>query len=849
MLKIPHLCTLSVLLLASFLVNASSTANGQTSLQNPSEFLGFDLGQNFSLHHQIIDYSKHLSSQTGASLVEYGETYEGRPLQVVVFTHPENMERLEVIRQQHLDRIQGGPGMAEFDGLAIVWMSYNVHGNEAVCSEAALEVMHTLATKCDAYDPIMKRIVVLVDPCLNPDGHDRYAVWFNQHASFPANADPKGLEHEEPWPGGRPNHYLFDLNRDWAWQKQQESKMRSALYREWMPHVHCDYHEMGYNSPYYFAPAAEPYHEAITSWQRKFQEEIGRDAAAKFDARGELYYTRESFDLFYPSYGDTYPMYNGAVGMTYEQGGSGRAGVLVKRSDGTHLKLRERIDNHVESSLSAIETSSRLADRLVKEMATFHEMNRTQPQGRFGGYHIPIDASNVSRVGQFVEFLQRHQIECERATSTSRSVSAWEYGTGKNRNVVIQPGDLLISCYQSHSRILDVLFDPEPILTDSLTYDITSWSIPYAFGLQAHALSKPVQGENWQQAQSLNDWASSAYGYAIAPEQDNYINALTQLHKAGIRVRTSSKPIVHPNAKYARGTLFILRGDQTQKNWTETLQSIQTDLHVAIVPMEGGRALEGPDMGSDNIWLVEAPSVALLTGDETSSLGSGEVWWHFEQELKYPLTRLNVSSNSPSDWNNFDVVILPAGWYASATESWIEAMKDWVYDGGRIVALSRAINLFSGESGWGLERFNDNVLKKTVLERESEENIADREKPFGERERRYAMNIGDGSIYAVNLDLSHPLAWGYPDRPYYSLRSSNSRYAALEDGWTVGRYHRRVSGSVGSRANRELANTLMVGTKSIGRGHAIYFADNPLFRGFWENGKRLFDNSVFMPLD
>ena len=203
-------CAPSALLLTALLAFASGTLCAQEALQHPSDFLGFTLGDRFSLHHEVADFSKHVGTQAGASYVEYGSTYEQRPLQAVVFTHPDNLEKLEDIRLQHLDRVNGGTGDAEFDELAVVWMSYNVHGNEAVCTEAALEVMHALAEKCAAGDPMMKRLVVLVDPCLNPDGHDRYAVWFNQHASFPPNADPDGMEHDEPWPGGRPNHYLFD---------------------------------------------------------------------------------------------------------------------------------------------------------------------------------------------------------------------------------------------------------------------------------------------------------------------------------------------------------------------------------------------------------------------------------------------------------------------------------------------------------------------------------------------------------------------------------------------------------------------------------------------------------------
>ena len=826
-----------------------ATTVAQAPPNSPSEFLGFELGNRFSLHHEVVDYTSYLTETPGVSLVEYGQTYEGRPLQTLVFTHPENGPLIEEIRAQHLDRVRGGTGMEAYDDLAVVWMSYNVHGNEAVCTEAALEVMHALAQRCAAGDAMMKKLVVILDPCLNPDGHDRYAVWFNQFASFPPNPDPAAMEHDEPWPGGRPNHYWFDLNRDWAWQKQQETQMRSELYHAWMPHVHCDYHEMGYNSPYYFAPAAEPYHEVITDWQREFQAEIGQAAAQRFDERGELYYTRESFDLLYPSYGDTYPMYNGAIGMTYEQGGSGRAGVLVECADGRMLSLRNRIDNHVASSLSAIETSARLSERLVDEFAAYHEINRTQPQGRFGGYHIPVNGSNAGRVDELVEFLQRHGIECERATANSRPVNGWEYGGNGKRSVVIQKGDLLISSYQTHSRMLDVLFDPEPVLSDSLTYDITTWSVPFAYGLKTFGLDKPVQGGDWHQAQSIPSWSDSNFGYAIPPEQDGYAHALAQLHKAGIRVRTNAKAIVHTEATYPRGTLFILRGDQANDGWDAALQSIRTEAHVAVLAMEGGHSVEGPDMGSDDVWLVEPPRVALLTGEGTSSLGSGEVWWHFERELNYPITRLAAQNSDPSDWGNFDVVVLPSGWYGMADESWMDALNSWVREGGRVVAISRAVDLFADESGWGLERYTDDGLEQAVRERSREERVSNRTLPYDERDRNYAMGIGDGSIYAVGLDNSHPLVWGYPEQPYYTLRASSSRYAALESGWTVGRYGGRVSGFVGSRANRELAGSMNMGAQPVGRGNAIYFVDNPLFRGFWENGKRMFDNAVFLPMD
>ncbi|MFZ8836947.1 MAG: M14 family zinc carboxypeptidase [Flavobacteriales bacterium] len=841
----------SRLLIGCLILLSLNTAgvSAQQELPTPSEFLGFELGSRFSLHHQVDDYVEYLASESesqgnsGIISMAYGQTEEGRPLKTLVFTHPELSNQLEDIRLQHLDRMNGGTGNASFDEIAIVWLSYNVHGNEAVCTEAALEVMHELAERCMRGDEMMKKLVVIVDPCLNPDGHDRYAFWFNQYASLEPNGHPDAIEHDEPWPGGRPNHYLFDLNRDWAWQTQIESRARSALYHQWMPHVHCDYHEMGYNSPYYFAPAAEPYHEAITDWQREFQNEIGDAAAAAFDDRGELYFTRESFDLLYPSYGDTYPIYNGAIGMTYEQGGSGSAGVLIQRNDGTQLSLRNRIDNHVVSSISAVETSARLSSRLVNEFAEFHEANRTKPSGRFGGYLIPVNKSNAARVNRLVTFLNRHQIECEKVTA-QKSTSGWAYGLNQNQSVNAKPGDLFISSYQTHSRILDVLFDPDPVLTDSATYDITTWSVPYAYGLTAYGLSKPVGGSPWKIESTSQPFVPNAdsFGFAIAPDQEYYSAFLAACLKEGLRFRTNSKAIVHKTQSFAPGTLFLLKGDQKEEvNWQEQFTEKVAAFDVRVEEVLGGHAVSGPDMGSDDVWLVEAPKVAMVMGEQISSLGAGEVWWHFEHELNYPITRLAGTSTDPSDWDEWDVVILPSGWYRFMDSDWKSSLSSWLRGGGRVIAIAGALNSFANDSDWGLDRLNSTS---------NDEN--DDDASYANRNSQYASTIGDGSIYAVDLDLSHPLAWGYPEQPYYSLRSSGAQFAPLNSGWSVGRFsnsNRPVSGFVGSRANQEIAGSLAFGTHSVGRGEMIYFVDNPLFRGFWENGKRLIDNAVFMPMD
>ncbi|HET7896603.1 MAG TPA: M14 metallopeptidase family protein, partial [Flavisolibacter sp.] len=304
----------------------------------PEQFLGYKVGTHFTPHHRIVDYFQAVAaaSPSTVKLQQYGTTNEGRPLMVAFVSSAQNVANLETIRSQNL-ALTNKNGTPSANQPVIVWLSYNVHGNEPASSEAAMLTLYALVDPANAQtQQYLQNTLVVLDPCINPDGRDRYVNWYNSVVGTQYNPSPSAREHNEPWPRGRANHYNFDLNRDWAWQTQKETRQRMALYNQWLPQVHVDFHEQGYNQPYYFAPAAEPFHEVITKWQRDFQSAIGRNHAKYFDRNGWLYFTKERFDLLYPSYGDTYPIYNGAIGMTYEQGGIG-AGLGVLTSNGDTL--------------------------------------------------------------------------------------------------------------------------------------------------------------------------------------------------------------------------------------------------------------------------------------------------------------------------------------------------------------------------------------------------------------------------------------------------------------------------------------------------------------------------------
>ncbi len=470
------LCVFCLLSFNLFLL--SSTASSQQA-PSPEAFLGYPLGRHFTTHDKIVGYFREVArlAPGQVSLEQYGKTYEGRPLLLAYIASPENLKRLESIRLNNL-RLAG----IVHDGVApdenspvIVWLSYNVHGNEPASSEAAMKTLYELVNPSDdGPKQWLKNTVVILDPCINPDGRDRYVNWYNGVVGQHPNPDPQSREHEEPWPRGRTNHYNFDLNRDWAWQTQVETQQRLKKYNAWLPHVHVDYHEQGYNNPYYFAPAAEPYHDVITPWQRQFQVEIGKNNAKYFDSNGWLYFTKQEFDLFYPSYGDTYPTYNGSIGMTFEQGGIS-AGLSVQTTDGDTLTLADRLEHHYRTGLSTIEISSQHAERLVKEFHHYFTEAVSHPGGDFKAYLIRNDSFG-DRLERLRVFLDKNGIDWG-GVSTG-NFTGTDYETGKTATFKAASGDIVINANQPKSNLLRVLFERQSHISDSVTYDITAWSCP-----------------------------------------------------------------------------------------------------------------------------------------------------------------------------------------------------------------------------------------------------------------------------------------------------------------------------------------------------------------------------------
>lgn len=793
---------------------------------SPEKHFGYKLGTKFTPQHEVVSYFNALQANfpSKIKIEKYGKTNENRDLILAYIGTPENVAKLEQIKTEH--KIGG---FAE--KISIVWLSYNVHGNEASGTEAAMQTAFDLVTKKQDF---LKNTIVIMDPCLNPDGRDRYVNWYYQLKTKNANPNPDAAEHDEPWPGGRPNHYFFDLNRDWAWLTQIESQQRIKKYNEWLPHVHVDFHEQGINEPYYFAPAAEPYHEVITDWQREFQRGMGKNNAKYFDEKGWQYFTSKEFDLLYPSYGDTYPTFCGAIGMTYEQAGNGRAGLAIITRDGDTLTLEERVEHHVVSGLSTVEYSAKMTDKLIQEYQKFVKERKF----KFKSYVIE---GKFEQLNKLAELLKKHDIQYSYLPS-GQKIKGYEFNTRKAGTFSTENVSLVVNLNQTKATLAHVLLEPETKVADSLTYDITSWTLPYAYGLKAFGLENEVSASDFQPTMSpAEELSSSAYAYLVRWEGMSSVHFLNQALADGIVVRKHAKGFEQENTKYPAGSLIILKSENSA-DVAGKLQKIASKFQINITQTMSGMVDKGSDFGYSDVEIINKPKIALLMGDQTNSLNTGEIWHFLENEMNLPITLLSTNSLSSANLNEFSILFVPEGYYESNS-----SISSWVEDGGKVICFGSSIESIGLSLGLTsttneVEENNDEEeAKASKSKKEKKEDIS-----FADAERSSLSTNVIGAIYRCKLDLTHPLCYGIEN--YYTLRQSSDSYNKLENGFSpvsIAKSSDHLNGFVGYKAKPLQANSMVAGIQSKGSGQIILFTDNPIFRGFWENGKMLVANAIY----
>ena len=816
------------------------STNSFAQLKSPDEFLGYQLGNRFTPHYKIVNYFNQaaVAMPQVMKLEKYGETNEGRELLLAFISSAENMAKLDEIRKNNL-RLTGilKDKAADLTAPVIVWLSYNVHGSEPSSSEAAMKTLFELLNPANSQTAAwLKNTVVIIDPCINPDGRDRYVNWFTQVQGKNPNADPAAREHSEPWPLGRTNHYNFDLNRDWAWQTQVETQQRMKKYNEWMPQIHCDFHEMHPESNYYFAPGAEPLHELITPWQREFQTTIGKNHATYFDAGGWLYFTKEVYDLFYPGYGDTYPLLNGAIGITYEQAGGSAGGLAYLKRDGDTLTLKDRIAHHFTTGISTIETCSKNAGRMLNEFKKYFDDAGSKGIGEYKSF--VVTAADNNKLNALKLLLVNNKIQFGDYNRTG--IRGYNYFSGKDELITTENYSIAINSMQPKSALIQALFEPRSKLSDSVTYDITAWSLPYAFGLKAYAVKENLATAFTSANKNSSTVPASSYGYLVKYGSFNDAKLLASLLQQGVKLRFAEKEFSFRNKNYAKGSLIILRSGN--ENIFTALPAILMQYHADADVVESGMMQTGFDFGSEKVRFIKKPKVAMLTGSNVSLIGAaaGEVWHLFDQQLNYPITLINADEIAAANWKNIDVLILPDGNYKFLSDKdGSNDLKTWVKQGGKIIALENAAaQMAAGD--WGIK------LKKNDEDTGTKKPYANLRK-YEDRERDGIVNNIPGAIYKLELDNSHPLAFGYPDF-YFTLKLNENLYEFMKDGWNVGvlKKDKQVAGFVGSKVKEKIKDGTAIGVLSMGNGSIVFFAEDPIYRSFWENGKLLLANAVFL---
>ncbi|MEL6671964.1 MAG: M14 family metallopeptidase [Bacteroidota bacterium] len=841
---------MKIILKALFVGWAICIAAQAQQITPPSDFLGYELGEQFTYHHRVVNYCEYLAETSPRmQLMPYGKTREGRELLTLAVSSPENLARLEEIRTHNL--IKSGLMEGESEGLQlpVVYLSYNIHGNEAVCTESALATLYYLAT-LDSTN-WLDELVVIIDPCVNPDGRERYVNWWRQVQGRKLNISSQAWEHREPWPGGRYNHYLFDMNRDWCWQTQSESKMRSAQYQQWYPQVHVDFHEMGYNSPYFFGPAADPVHEAISPWQRKFQEHAARNHARYFDAENWAYFTREIYDLFYPSYGDTWPTFQGAVGFTYEQGGSGRAGLGIALSSGDTLTLADRLAHHFTTSLSTIEISYQYRKELIERYNTYFKKGREEGYGPYKAY-VVRKGNAPARIQALLALLDRNEIKYGVAQS-SLNYQGFDFQRNLKTGVRVEKGDIVISTHQPKARLVSVLFEPKPNLEDSLTYDLTAWALPYAYNLETYAVGMDVPYSKEAPDFSPTPKASkeSPVAYAIHWQDLQQARLLSELIQAGIKVRYAHEPFTAEGEDFDRGTLVVSKTDNPQADVFEQLQAWAAKLGISPVPLTTSYVEEGKDLGSASFALVKTPKVALLGGEGVTATAFGDLWYFLEEDLQFPVSVIGTDYLRKISLSAYNVLILPSGNY----QAHVDKIRQFVQQGGKLIVMDQAIATFAKEPKEGAPT----LLAKAVSQRAkaAAKAAAQRAQPqsgqfptqptYGVRKRSAISNQAPGSIYPLRLDQTHPLAYGEREVIYVLKRNAKVYPYLPRGGWNVGTYEatQPISGFIGSSLRKKIPQTMGLGVEFLGKGSIIYMVDSPIFRNFWHGGKLMMSNAIF----
>lgn len=852
--------------------------------------LGYEPGERITNYRDTLRYFKALAnaSPERVTLVKYAKSWQGRDLFYVVISSPDNKRRLDDIKvsmQQLADPRKTSRKQAEqlIRSLpAVVWLSYGVHGNEISSTDAAMQTAyHLLASKDDTrLDNVLKNTVVIIDPLQNPDGRTRFIHNFESAEGLYPDADPMAAEHDEPWPGGRTNHYLFDLNRDWFVQTQPETKGRIQALLEWFPVVFVDAHETGSNFTYFFAPPAKPFNPHLTQAQQESLSLIGQNNARWFDQLGIDYFTGEVFDGFYPGYGSGWPTYFGSIAMTYEQGST--RGLVVRRDNGQELHYRDAVRHHFVSSLATLETVANRHTQFLKAFYDYRESAIEEgKQEAVRAYLIPKQ-DDSSAVDKLVNLLLAQGIEVEHA-NVAFDACGRTYTSGAYRVRSDQPAKRLIRNLLDRQVPISKQFlnHQEQRRKKKLKveiYDVTAWSLPLMFNVTVDACKRLPKGQFEQLITPIKNVANQSLAaakvaYIVPWGSASAVRFLSAALLKNVKVKSSDKAFTHQGTEYPAGTLILNVADNPD-NLAAVISEL-SDLGADIIAVDQSWVTSGPGFGSPSVVDIHKPRIAMAWDHPTNPLSAGSARFVIERQFDYPVTPIRVSRLATADLSRYQVLILPGAGYAGSYadtlgEAGARNLKDWVNRGGVLIGLDSANHFLA-----------DPTMDLLAIRREDASvDSSDKGKQKGEAQKGKnntaaivstvaGKNINDPSAYQKAIaahkaapdkvpgalvkavvDPDHWLSAGVAPSLNVLVRNGDIYTPIrLDKGTNIARFGAAdqllQSGTLWEENRKQLAYKPFVVAQPTGRGFIIGFTQDPTTRAYLDGLNVLFMNAVF----
>lgn len=797
------------------------------AIPTPKSIIGHEVGDWHVTHDKLAQYAYALAAASDRITIENrGTTFEGRPLLLMTITSPANHANIENIRKNHVALTESNSSSLNTSNMPIVvYQGFSIHGNEPSGANAGLAAAYYLAAgQGPKIDELLQNTVILFDPSFNPDGLQRFAYWANVHKSRNINPDPNDREYSEVWPGGRTNHYWFDMNRDWLPVQLPESRARIKSFHEWYPNILTDHHEMGTNASFFFQPGIPSRTHPLTP--QKNQDLTGAIAkfhAKAFDKLGSFYYTEESFDDFYYGKGSTFPDINGAVGILFEQASSrGHA----QESDNGILTFPYTIRNQFTAALSTLEAAVNMRKEMLDYQRQFY--NDARREASRGGAIVFGDEKDAAKAYHLAEILERHKIKFHEVKSDFSS-------GGKNYK---KGYSYIIPKNQRQHRLINAMFEKRTSFQDSLFYDVSAWTFPLAFGLDySESASLSNAGAEITKLVKRTPQAvrTSNYGYLMEWNEYYAPKALNMILQKGLRAKVGMKKFSVEGKSYDYGTILIPVQNQ-QLNASELAAFLKTtseETNVDIIAVSTGLT-QGIDLGSNQFRALEKPKVAMIIGDGINPYDAGEMWHLLDTRYDMHITKIDTRNFSRADISDYTDIILPASWGNGLEKRDAEKLKTWVRAGGSLIGYR--------STGRWLDR-NEFMKMKFKSRKDTATNISYEQRG----DYRGAQVIG-GAIFEATLDRSHPIGFGYKNDKISLFRNTTIFVEADSDSYNNPIQYTAnplLSGYISKPNLKDLGNTVPFKTSGLGRGQVIYFTDNTNFRAFWYGTNKLLMNAIF----